>query len=96
MLPDLVPANHGHLPNTFAETLAEGLTNIVVEIHADRRARETHVSESARPKTFSERYGERIADGILLLAASAGDDLLPHFYQDLSGKQKGESESVIL
>jgi hypothetical protein len=89
VLPALVPAGHGHLPNTFAETLAEGLTNIAVEMHADRRARETRVYESARPKTFRERYGERIADGILLLTASADDDLLPPFYQELGGEQKG-------
>jgi hypothetical protein len=88
----LVPAGHGHLPDTdtFAETLAEGLTNITVEMHADRCARETRVSESAPPKTFRERYGKRITDGILLLTASVDDDLLPPFYQELGGKQKGE------
>jgi hypothetical protein len=68
-LPALAPSNHGHLPDTFAETLADGLTNIAVEMHADRRAWETRVSESTLSKTFRERYGERIADGILLLTA---------------------------
>jgi hypothetical protein len=96
VLPALVPYSHGHLPDTFAKTLADGLTNIAVEMHTDRRARETRVSESARSKTFRERYGERIADGILLLTASADDDILPPFYQELGGKQKGESERVIL
>jgi hypothetical protein len=96
VLPALVPSSHGRLPDTFAETLADGLTNIAVEMHADRRARETRVSESARSKTFRGRYGERIADGILLLTASADDDILPPFYQELGGKQKGESERVIL
>jgi hypothetical protein len=96
ILPTLVMSSHGHLPDTFAETLAEGLTNIAVEMHADRRSRETRVSESALPKTFRERYGDRIADGILLLTASSNDDLIPPFYQELGGKQKGESERVIL
>jgi hypothetical protein len=96
ILPALVPAGHRHPPDTFAETLAEGLTNIAVEMHADRRSRETRVSESALPKTFRERYGDRIVDGILLLTASSDDDLLPPFYQELGGKQKGESERVIL
>jgi hypothetical protein len=96
VLPALVPSSHGHLPDTFSETLADGLTNIAVEMHADRRARETRVSESACSKTFRERYGERIADGILLLTASADDDILPSFYQELGGKQKEESERVIL
>jgi hypothetical protein len=41
VLPALVPSRHGHLPDTFAETLADGLTNIAVEMHADRHARET-------------------------------------------------------
>jgi hypothetical protein len=95
-LPALTPSSHGHLPESFAETLADGLTNIAVEMHADRRAWETRVSESARSKNFRERYGERIADGILLLTASACDDTLPPFYQELGGKQKGESEQVIL
>jgi hypothetical protein len=95
-LPALVPSSHGHIPDTFAETLAEGLTNIAVEMHADRRSRETQVSESALPKTFRERYGDRIADGILLLTASSNDELLPPFYQEPGGKKNGEPEWVIL
>jgi hypothetical protein len=96
ILPALVPSSHGHIPDTFAETLAEGLTNIAVEMHADRRSRETQVSESALPKTFRERYGDRIADGILLLTASSNDELLPPFYQEPGGKKNGEPEWVIL
>jgi hypothetical protein len=96
VLPALAPTDHGHLPDTFTEMLAEGLMNIVVEMRTDRRARETRVSESVWPKTFRERYGEWIADGILLIVASADDDLIPPFYQELGGKQKGESECIIL
>jgi hypothetical protein len=96
LLPALGPTHLPRMPDTFAETLADGLTNIAMEMHADRRARETRVSDSTRPKTFRERYGDRIADGILLLTASPDDELLPPFYQELGGKQKGESERVLL
>jgi hypothetical protein len=95
LLPSLAPTNHGRLPDTSVETLADGLTNITVEMHADCRAHETHVSESMHPTTFQEKYREYIADGILLLTASSSDDL-PPFYQELGGQQKGESERVIL
>jgi hypothetical protein len=43
LLPSLAPTNQGHLPDTFAKTLADGLTNINVEMHTNRRARETRV-----------------------------------------------------
>jgi hypothetical protein len=45
---------------------------------------------------FKDRYRDRIANGILLLTASSDDNLLPLFYQELGGKQRGESERVIL
>jgi hypothetical protein len=93
---DLMPVNHDHIPATFAETLANGLANISVEIHIDRRAHETRVSESTRRKIFLEKYGDRIDDGILLLTASSGDDVLPTFYQELGGNQNGESDRDIL
>jgi hypothetical protein len=93
-LPALVPYGQDHLPDTFAETLADGLTNIAMEMHADWRARETRVSESMRPKTLRERYGERIADGILLITASADDDILPPFYQELGGGKRA-SQNVL-
>jgi hypothetical protein len=96
MFPALAPSNQGHLPDTFAEMLDDGLTNIAVEMHADRHDRETRVSESTGQKSFREKYGDRIADGILLVDASSSNDLLPPFYQESGGKQKGESERVIL
>jgi hypothetical protein len=39
LLPALALTNQGHLPDTFAEMLADGLTNIAVEMRAGRRAR---------------------------------------------------------
>jgi hypothetical protein len=95
-LPVMMPTNQGHLPDSFAETLADCLTNIATEMHADRRARESRVVESTRSKTFWERYGDRIADGMLRFTAVVDDDLLPPFYQELGGKQKGESDRVLL
>jgi hypothetical protein len=64
-------------------------------MHADHRARETQVSESTHSKTFREKYGDCIADGILLLTSSSENNP-PPFYQELGGKQNGESEPVIL
>jgi hypothetical protein len=65
-------------------------------MHADRRARDTRAVESARKKTFLDKYGERIADGILLLTGAVDDNLLPPFYQELGGRQNGESDRVNL
>jgi hypothetical protein len=96
LLPDLRPANLGRLPDSFAESLSDGLTNIATEMHADRRSRETRAVESNRPKSFRDRYGDRIADSILLLTDVSDDDLLPPFYQELGAKRKGESERVLL
>jgi hypothetical protein len=96
LLPALIPTNQGRLPNTFAETLVDGLTNIAVKMHINRRAHETCVSESTRTKTFWEKCGDRTGDGIPLFTVSSNDDIIPPFYQELGGKQKGESERVIL
>jgi hypothetical protein len=95
-LPALMPTNHGHLYDSFAETLADSLTNIATEMHADHRARESRVVESTRPKTFRERYGDRIAGGMLRFTAVIDDDLLPPFYQELKWKQKGGVYRVLL
>jgi hypothetical protein len=65
-------------------------------MHADRQAREYRAGEARRPKTFRERYGDRITDQLLLLTNVLDDDLLPPFYQELGGRQKGESERVLL
>jgi hypothetical protein len=94
-LPDLRPSS-ASLPDAFAASMSAGLTHIAAEMHADRRARYTRAVESSRKKTFHDKYGERIADGILLLTRAVDDDLLPPFYQELGGRQKGESERVIL
>jgi hypothetical protein len=94
-LPDLRPSSAA-LPDAFAASVSAGLTHIAAEMHADRRARDTRAVESAWKKTFRDKYGECIADGILLLTGVVDDDLLLPFYQELGGRQKGESERVIL
>jgi hypothetical protein len=38
-LPALHPSDTGRIPDSFAEGLSEGLTNIASEMHADRRSR---------------------------------------------------------
>jgi hypothetical protein len=83
LLPDLLPSDSGKLPDAFAESLLDGLTNISTEMHADRRSRKTRVSEVTQRKTFRERYGNRIADKIILITSSVDDDFLPAFYKDL-------------
>jgi hypothetical protein len=73
-----------------------GLTNISAEMHADRQAREYRAGKARRPKTFRERYGDRVADQLLLVANAVENDLLPPFYQELGSRQKGDSERVLL
>jgi hypothetical protein len=91
LLPALCPANLGRLPDSFAKNISDGPTNIATEMHANRRACDTHVAETSRRKTFWEHYGDRIANEIILLIGSSDNDFLPAFYQELGGKQKGES-----
>jgi hypothetical protein len=73
-----------------------GLTNISAEMHADRQAREYRAGKARRPKTFRERYGDRVADQLLLVANAVENDLLPPFYQELGARQKGNSQRVLL
>jgi hypothetical protein len=75
----LTPTNQGRLPDKFAETLADGKAKITVEMHANQCAREIRVSDSVRPKTSREKYGDRIANIILIITSSSNDDLIPHF-----------------
>jgi hypothetical protein len=82
-LPALHPSDVGRIPDSFAEGLSEGLTNITSEMHADRWSRETWVLEASRRKTFREKYWDCIADEILPFTSSVDDDFLSAFYQEL-------------
>jgi hypothetical protein len=95
-LPALLPSNTGRVPDSFAEGLSEGLTNIALDMHADHRSRETRVSEASLRKTFREKCGDRIADNILNFTSLVDDDFLLAFYQELVGKAKGEYERVLI
>jgi hypothetical protein len=86
LLPELRPSDTGRLPDSFAESLSDGLTNISTEMHADHWSRETRVSEAIRRKTFRERHDDRIANEILPIASSVDDDFIPAVYQELGGK----------
>jgi hypothetical protein len=97
LLPDLRPgASTALLPDAFAMSMSTGLTSIAAEMHSDRRAREARAAKSTRAHTSRDKYGERIADSILLLTGAPDDDFLPTYYQESGGRQKGESERVIL
>jgi hypothetical protein len=85
LLPDLRPRAGPQLPDALADNLGAGLTNIAAEMHADRQAREYRAGEARRPKTFRERYGDRITDHLLLLTNVLDDELLPPFYQSKRG-----------
>jgi hypothetical protein len=66
------------LPDAFAASMSAGLTHIAAEMHADRRARDIRAVETSRKKTCQDKYGERIADGLLLITGAQNDDhLLP-------------------
>jgi hypothetical protein len=93
LLPALQSSDMGRLPDSFVESLSDGLTNATRKMHADRRSREMRVSEATRRKTFRERYGDRIAVEMLLLTSSADDGFLPALYQELGGKSKGGGQS---
>jgi hypothetical protein len=90
------PRTGPKLPDALADNLGADLTNIAAEMHADRQAREYRAGKARRPKTFRERYGDRITDQLLLLTNMLDDELLPPFYQELWARQKGESERVLL
>jgi hypothetical protein len=95
LLPDLRPGT-GLLPDAFALSMSTGLTSIATEMHSDLQAWDARAAESTRKKTFRDKYGERIADSILILTGASDDDFLPAYYQELGGRQKGESERVLL
>jgi hypothetical protein len=52
--------------------------------------------EAAHPKTFREKYGDRLADHMLLLTNQPDDDQLPNFFHELAGRPKGIYELILL
>jgi hypothetical protein len=88
LLPALRPSDMGILPESFDEGLSEGVANITPEMHADCRSHETRASEASRRKTFRERYGDRIADEILLFTSSVDGNFLPSFYKSWEERAK--------
>jgi hypothetical protein len=84
------------MPDAFALSMSAGLTSIATEMHAGRRAHVYRAAEAKRSKTFHDKYGDRIADGILLLTRAMANNFIPAYYQGGGGRQKGGSEHVIL
>jgi hypothetical protein len=83
------------MPDGIALSMPAGLTSIATEMHADRQAHGSHAADAKRRKTFHDKYGDCIADGILLLTRATDDDFLPAYYQGLERRQNGESERVM-
>jgi hypothetical protein len=84
LLPDLQPMGEV-FPDAFTLAMSAGLTIITTEMHADRRAQDTHAAEARRKKTFRDKYGNWIVDGTLLLARVSDDDFIPAYYQGFGG-----------
>jgi hypothetical protein len=84
LLPDTRPSATA-LPDAFAASMSAGLTNIAAEMHADRRAQNIRAVDTSRKKTFWDKYGERIVDGLILLTGASGDELLPPLKESPSG-----------
>jgi hypothetical protein len=76
LLPDLQHTGPA-FPDAFALSMSTGSTSIVMEMHADRRARDTRAAEAQCKKTFYENYGDCITDSILLLTMATNDNFLP-------------------
>jgi hypothetical protein len=76
--------------------LANGGKQFVTEMKDARIAGDDRRLEAARPKTFREKYGDRLADQMLLLTNQPDDDLLPNFCHELAGRPKGISERILL
>jgi hypothetical protein len=52
--------------------------------------------EAVWPKTFREKYGDRLADQIILLTNQSDDDQLTNFFHELTVRPKCISERILL
>jgi hypothetical protein len=95
ILSDLRPATPSR-GDPYVQDLATGVASFVTEMKDARIAGDDRRVEAARPKTFREKYGDRLADQMLLLTNTRDDDLLPNFYHELAGRPKGVSERILL
>jgi hypothetical protein len=95
VLPDLRPSTPSR-GDLYVQELANGFKQFVTKMKDARIAGDDRRLEAARPKTFREKYGDRLADQMLLLTNQPDDDLLPNFFNEFAGCPKGISERILL
>jgi hypothetical protein len=78
----------------YVQYLANGVKQFVTKMKDARIAGDGRRLEAARPKTFREKYGDRLADHMLLLTNQPDDDQQPSFLHELAGLPKGLSERI--
>jgi hypothetical protein len=95
VLPHLRPSTPSR-GDPYVQDLANGVNQFVTEMKDTRIAGDDRRLEAAHPKTFREKYGDRLAEQMLLLTNQPDDDLLPNFFHELAGRPKGISERILL
>jgi hypothetical protein len=88
VLPDLRPPTPSR-GDPYVQYLANGVKQLVTEMKDARIAGDDRHLEAARPKTFREKYGDRLADQMILLTNQLDDDQLPNFFHKLAGRPRG-------
>jgi hypothetical protein len=78
------------------QDLSNGVKQFVTKMKVARIAGNDRGLEATRPKTFREKYGDRLVDQMLLLTNQSDDDQLPNFFHELAGRPKGISEQILL
>jgi hypothetical protein len=95
VLPDLRPSTSSRC-DPYVQDLANGVKQVVIEMKDTRIAGDDRRLEAARPKTFREKCGDRLADQMILLTNQPDDDQLPNFFHELAGRPKGISNRILL
>jgi hypothetical protein len=95
ILPDLHPSTPSR-GDPYVQDLVNGVNQFVTEMKDARIAGDDRRLEAARPKTSREKYGDRLADQMLLLTNQPDNDLLPNFFHELAGRPKCISERILL
>jgi hypothetical protein len=95
VLPDLRPSTPSR-GDPYMQDLANGVKHFFTEMKDVRIAGDDRRLEAAHPQTFRKKYGDRLADQMLLLTNQPDDDQLPNFFHELAGRPKGISERILL
>jgi hypothetical protein len=95
LLPYLRPSTPSR-SDPYVQEFANGVKQFFTKMKDAQISGEDRRLEAARPKTFREKYGDRLADQMLLLTNQSDDDQLPNFFHELAGRPNGISERVLL